>query len=291
MPKKARTKAPEPQAADDGVPRCHWAAHPCSERSRAYHDEIWGTPLCDDQALFEQLSLCSQQCGLSWSVIWNKRSDYQQAFHGFDMQRVAAMDEASVRALVDSPLGVIHNYNKLNAIVHNARLCAAIAKRTKGGLTEYLWSFTGGTAAVNTRRFSPGGDASWVGRKPSDATGPAAVHPASEKMATALKAEGFKFLGAITLTAFMQQVGIVNDHCCTCYKNPLSGSCGSPRQPQATQQATQQQPRRRVGAKASPAESRPATPSVRKRKKSTTEAPAAPARRSTRAGRQTVQQQ
>ena len=91
MPKKARKKAPEPQAADDGVPRCHWAAHPCSERSRAYHDEIWGTPLCDDQALFEQLSLCSQQCGLSWSVIWNKRSDYQQAFHGFDMQRVAAM--------------------------------------------------------------------------------------------------------------------------------------------------------------------------------------------------------
>ena len=110
MPKKAgkRKKAPEP-AAPDGVARCHWASHPCSARSRAYHDDIWGTPLREDQALFEVLSLCSQQCGLSWRVIWNKRRDYNEAFHGFDMQRVAAMDEASVRALVDSPLGVIHN--------------------------------------------------------------------------------------------------------------------------------------------------------------------------------------
>ena len=101
--------APEPAAPDDGVPRCHWASHPCSARSRAYHDDIWGAPLREDRALFEVLSLCSQQCGLSWRVIWNKRRDYNEAFHGFDMQRVAAMDEASVRALVDSPLGVIHN--------------------------------------------------------------------------------------------------------------------------------------------------------------------------------------
>ena len=209
MPKKGRKTAVEPQAKDDGVPRCHWAAHPCTQRSRAYHDDVWGVPLRDDAALFEVLSLCSQQCGLSWRVIWNKRADYRQAFHNFDMRQLAAMDELSVRALVDSPLGVIHNYNKLNAIVHNARLCAAIAKRYKGGLTEFLWSFTGGSAAVNTRRFVPGGEASWVGRKPSDATGPAAVHPASECMAAALKAEGFKFLGAITLTAFMQQVGTV----------------------------------------------------------------------------------
>ena len=206
MPPKGR-KA-EPQAEDDGVPRCHWAAHPCTERSRAYHDDVWGTPLRDDAELFEVLSLCSQQCGLSWRVIWNKRAEYRQAFHNFDLQQVAAMDDASIRALVDSPLGVIHNYNKLNAIVHNARLCAAIAKRRTGGLTEFLWSFTGGSPAINTRRFAPGGEASWVGRKPGDAAGPAAVHPASELMAAALKKEGFKFLGAITLTAFMQQVSI-----------------------------------------------------------------------------------
>ena len=173
--------------------------------------------------------------------------------------------------------------------MHNARLCAAIAKRTKGGLAGYLWAFTGGVAAVNTRRFSPGGDASWVGRKPSDATGPAAVHPAAEMMAAALKKEGFKYLGAITLTAFMQQVGIVNDHCVTCYKNPLSAAhrrC--PAAPQLQQQANEdgreaegepaaQEPS--VAAERKAAARRPATPSTRKRRGST----AAPTRRSKRA--------
>ena len=83
---------------------CSWFS-----RSRAYHDVIWGAPLRAAQALCEVLSLCSQQCGLSWRVIWDKRRDYNEAFHSFDLQRVAAMDEASGRALVDSPLGVIHN--------------------------------------------------------------------------------------------------------------------------------------------------------------------------------------
>ena len=182
--------------------------------------------------------------------------------------------------------------------MHNARLCAAIAKRTKGGLAEYLWGFTGGVAAVNTRRFSPGGDASWVGRKPSDATGPAAVHPAAEQMAAALKKEGFKYLGAITLTAFMQQVGIVNDHCVTCYKNPLSAAhrrCPAAPQPQPQPQPQQQQRQANgdgretvgdpaaqepsVAAERKTAARRPATPSTRKRKGST----AAPTRRSKRA--------
>ena len=179
--------------------------------------------------------------------------------------------------------------------MHNARLCAAIAKRTKGGLAEYLWGFTGGVAAVNTRRFSPGGDASWFGRKPSDATGPAAVHPAAEQMAAALKKEGFKYLGAITLTAFMQQVGIVNDHCVTCYKNPLSAAhrrCPAAPQPQLQQSQRQasetdgreiegepaaQEPS--VAAERKAAARRPATPSTRKRRGST----AAPTRRSKRA--------
>ena len=114
-----------------------WAAH-----WGEYHDEVWGTRVTDPKVLFAQLSLCTQQCGVSWRIVWNKRHHYEAAFHNWDLARVASMSDADLDALCDKegPWAgkLIQNRGKLSAIIHNARQCAAIDAATPGGLVRSL---------------------------------------------------------------------------------------------------------------------------------------------------------
>ena len=127
-----------------------WAAH-----WGEYHDEVWGTRVTDPKVLFAQLSLCTQQCGVSWRIVWNKRHHYEAAFHNWDLARVASMSDADLDALCDreGPWAgkLIQNRGKLSAIIHNARQCAAIDAATPGGLAAFLWSFV---RAAGESRFS-----------------------------------------------------------------------------------------------------------------------------------------
>ena len=127
-----------------------WAAH-----WGEYHDEVWGTRVTDPKVLFAQLSLCTQQCGVSWKIVWNKRHHYEAAFHNWDLARVASMSDADLDAFCDKegPWAgkLIQNRGKLSAIIHNARQCAAIDVATPGGLAAFLWSFV---RAAGESRFS-----------------------------------------------------------------------------------------------------------------------------------------
>ena len=127
-----------------------WAGH-----WGEYHDEVWGTRVTDPKVLFAQLSLCTQQCGVSWRIVWNKRHHFAAAFHNWDLARVARMTDADLDALCDreGPWAgkLIQNRGKLNAIMHNARQCAAIDAATPGGLAAFLWSFV---RAAGESRFS-----------------------------------------------------------------------------------------------------------------------------------------
>ena len=120
-----------------------------------YHDLVWGTPNVDSVELFGQLMLCTQQCGVSWKVVWNKRHHYREAFHNWDMASVAAMTDVDVDRLCDKagPWAgkLIQNRGKLSAIVHNARQCLLIHEGTEGGLAAFLWSFVKAPA----REFTP----------------------------------------------------------------------------------------------------------------------------------------
>ncbi len=117
---------------------------PCAF-SGEYHDEVWGTPVKSSGELFKQLSLITQQCGVSWRLVWNKRHHYTAAFHNFNMERVAAMTEGELDSLCDKEGPwqgkLIQNRAKLGAIIHNARICVRIEKTTRGGLSGWLWSF------------------------------------------------------------------------------------------------------------------------------------------------------
>ncbi len=176
--------------------RCSWAT---SELSIPYHDREWGRPVHDDRQLFEMLTLEGAQAGLSWETILRKREHYRRVFHDFDAARIAKMRSASVERILADP-GVVRNRAKIESVVSNAKAFVAV-QREFGSFDTFIWQFTGGKPRLETRR--------------SRDELPAAT-PQSEAMSTALRERGFRFVGPTICYAFMQAVGMVNDHLTTC---------------------------------------------------------------------------
>ena len=179
--------------------RCGWAR---SEPNITYHDEEWGVPQHDDCRLFEFLILEGAQAGLSWTTILNKRENYRRAFSRFDPTRVARYNQAKLeRLLLDS--GLVRNRAKITSAVQNARAFLAVQKEF-GSFDAYIWNFVGGHPMQNA----------W----PSMKSVPART-PESEKMSRDLLKRGFRFVGPTICYAFMQAVGMVNDHVVDCFRH------------------------------------------------------------------------
>jgi len=184
---------------DDGVARCGWAGSD-AEYAR-YHDEEWGTPLHGDRPLFEKLSLEGFQAGLSWITILRRRESFRQAFHGFDIARVAAMEADEADALMQNA-AIIRNRAKIQATIANAAIALSMVHEQPGALDALMWSF------APPARAAPPASLSQV----------PAITPESTAMSAALRARGFRFVGPTTLYALMQSSGMVNDHVVGCVR-------------------------------------------------------------------------
>lgn len=182
-------------------PRCAWAG--TDPLYIAYHDDEWGVPEHDDRCLFEFLILEGAQAGLSWITILRKRQAYRRAFAGFDPALVAAFDEARVRALLQDP-GIVRNRRKIDSAIRNARAYLAIQQEF-GSFAAYLWRFVGGCPRHNA----------W--RALSDI--PTQTDEA-RALSVDLRKRGFSFVGPTICYAFMQAVGLVNDHTVDCFRYP-----------------------------------------------------------------------
>jgi len=179
--------------------RCEWSGnHPLYI---AYHDDEWGVPVHDDRLLYEFLVLEGAQAGLSWLTILKKRENYRTAFENFDFKRIASYTEKDLERLLGDP-GIVRNRLKLQSAIRNAQGVLEIQKDF-GSLDSYLWSFVGGNPIQNE----------WK----SMAELPAKTD-LSEAMSKDLKKRGFNFVGPTICYAFMQAVGMVNDHTTDCYR-------------------------------------------------------------------------
>jgi len=167
----------------------------------AYHDEEWGVPSRDDRHLFEMLTLEGAQAGLSWSTILGKRAGYRLAFAGFDPAEVARFTTADVERLLTDP-GIVRNRLKVESTVENARRVLEVQSE-RGSFAGYLWGFAGGQPIANDFR--------------SLSEIPAAT-PLSTALSKDLKRRGFRFVGPTICYAFLQAVGVVNDHTVDCFR-------------------------------------------------------------------------
>lgn len=170
----------------DGQPRCGWCA--ATPDYIAYHDTEWGFPVDNDRRLFEKLSLEGFQSGLSWRTILTKRENFRAAFAGFEIDRVAAFGEADVERLLQDA-GIVRHRGKIEAVINNAARAQDLV-REAGSLAAYVWS------------FEPQGDIPYL----------ASTSPASVAMSKDLKKRGWAFVGPTTVHAFMQAMGLINDH-------------------------------------------------------------------------------
>ncbi|XHC26619.1 MAG: DNA-3-methyladenine glycosylase I [Phycisphaerales bacterium] len=184
---------------DDGVSRCAWCTD--DDIYRRYHDEEWGVAVRDDQRLFGMLQLEGAQAGLSWITVLNKRARYEHVFHGFDIERCAAMTDRQLERLLEDP-GIIRNRLKVYGVRKNAKAALRLMER-EGSLSEYLWSFVGGAPIINRPAT--------IARVPTTTA-------ESDAMSNALKKAGFTFVGSTICYAFMQAVGMVNDHTAGCFR-------------------------------------------------------------------------
>src|SRR6476661_2508596 len=187
-----------PQALLDSKPRCSWATTP---QMVAYHDTEWGVPQHDDRVLFEFLILEGAQAGLSWSTILAKRDAYRRAFSNFNPRSIARYDAAKLKQLM-SNAGIVRNRLKISAAIQNARAFLAVQKEF-GSFDEYIWQFVGGKPIVNALSA-----ASQIQARTKE----------SDNMSRDLLKRGFKFVGPTICYAFMQAVGMVNDHLVTCFR-------------------------------------------------------------------------
>jgi DNA-3-methyladenine glycosylase I len=176
--------------------RCPWAQN---ERSIPYHDEEWGVPVHDDRLLFEFLILEGAQAGLSWDTILKKREHYRRVYDNFDAKKIAKYDSRKVAELLADP-GIVRNRLKVAASIQNAKAFLAVQKEF-GSFDTYIWQFVGGKTKVNKLR--------------SLKEIPARTE-ISDAMSQDLLKRGFKFVGSTICYAFMQAVGMVNDHLMTC---------------------------------------------------------------------------
>jgi DNA-3-methyladenine glycosylase I len=180
--------------------RCEWSlGHPLLV---SYHDGEWGVPVYDDRELFEKLILDGAQAGLSWLTILKRRDGYRRAFEGFDPERIARYGERDVERLLADP-GIIRNRQKVAAAIGNARAYLALREEL-GSFGEYLWGFVDGRPIVNHFR-SPG-------EVPAETE-------VSRRLSKDLKQRGFGFAGPTIVYAFMQAVGMVNDHAVDCFRH------------------------------------------------------------------------
>ena len=187
-------------AGSDSVtrPRCSW---PKSELDIAYHDAEWGVPVHDDRVLFELLTLEGAQAGLSWSTILNKRENYRRAFDRFDPERVARFTSKRVERLL-ADAGIVRHRGKIESTISNAKAFLDV-QREFGSFDRYAWQFVDGTPRVNQRRTL---------------RGIPARTPESDALSKDLKRRGFRFVGSTICYAFMQAVGMVNDHTTECFR-------------------------------------------------------------------------
>jgi DNA-3-methyladenine glycosylase I len=165
-----------------------------------YHDDEWGEPVHDEVRLFEMLCLEGAQAGLSWNTILNKREGYRKAFARFDPAKVARFTPARVERLLHDP-GIVRNRMKVESVIRNAQ--GVVALRDQGGLDHLVWSFVDGEPVVNRWKRQ--------GSIPAET-------PASRAMSKELKKRGFGFVGPTVCYAFMQSVGLVNDHVTACFR-------------------------------------------------------------------------
>lgn len=182
------------------VTRCPWGIEDDPLYIR-YHDEEWGVPSHDDRHLFEMLVLEGAQAGLSWATILHKREGYREAFHGFDLERVAELGPRDVDRLLADP-GIVRNRAKVEAAVGNASAALDI-RREFGSLDTYLWGLMGAKPIRGARKT--------FGEIPSQTV-------ESTAMSRDLKRRSFRFVGPTTCYAFMQAVGMVNDHLVDCFR-------------------------------------------------------------------------
>ena len=166
-----------------------------------YHDEEWGVPVHDDRLLFEFLILEGAQAGLSWLTILKRRETYRRAFDGFDPKRVAQYGETKIAALLKDP-GIIRNRLKVHATVGNARAFLAVQEEF-GSFDQYLWEFVGGKPVVN---------------RPRTLADVPVSTPLSDRLSKDLKRRGFGFVGTTICYAFLQAVGVVDDHVVGCHR-------------------------------------------------------------------------
>ena len=186
---------------EDGVGRCWWADS--TEDYRAYHDNEWGFPVADDVRLFEKLSLEGFQSGLSWLTILRKRPAFRQAFAGFDFNKVAKFDATDVERLLGDA-GIVRHRGKIEAVINNAGRAVELVD-THGSLAHYVWGFEPDPrpAALTRADLPP-------------------LTPESTALSRDLKRRGWKFVGPTTVYAFMQAMGLVNDHLDGCHAHVIA---------------------------------------------------------------------
>ena len=179
----------------DGTPRCAWAGDGDSALG-SYHDEVWGTRTYDESALFEALTLGVFEAGLSWLIVFRKRDAFREAFHGFDVAYVAAMTEHDVGRLLQDPT-IIRNRAKIEATVENARAMSSASPSLAALARSYEISRERAPRSLEDLPTST---------------------PAADAFAKQLKSQGYRFVGATSVYAFMQNVGVVNDHVRGCFR-------------------------------------------------------------------------
>lgn len=194
---------------DPDLPRCGWVP-PGDAFYCAYHDEEWGRPVWDDKALFSKLILDGMQAGLAWITILRKRDNILAAFDNLDSDIIAQYNDGDRLRLLDNA-GIIRSKSKINAAILNAQIFVKMRDEDGVNFSDYLWGFVGGAPIQNR----------WD--KFSDAP---VKSPESEALSKDLKKRGFKFVGPVIVYAFMQAVGMVNDHSDHCHANAICKNLG-----------------------------------------------------------------
>lgn len=187
------------ESVDPSLIRCAWVSK--QPLYQHYHDTQWGRPVLNDKELFAKLCLDGQQAGLSWFTILQKQQNYEAAFYNFDAEKIVQMTDIDIEQQMQNK-GIVRNRLKINSIIKNANAYLSITKQQT--FTDYIWQFTRGKTITNTRKS--------LSEVPTST-------PESDAMSKALKKSGFNFVGTTICYAFMQAVGIVNDHTtdCHCY--------------------------------------------------------------------------
>jgi len=183
----------------DGRQKCAWCLG--TTTYEAYHDDEWGVPIRDDQDLFAKLMLDGFQAGLSWSTILYKRDNFDRAFDGWDPEKIAVYTQDDIDRLLADP-GIVRNKLKVNGAVRNARAYLQLVEE-EGSFSDYLWSFVGGDTLV---------------MRPTGLDDFRATSPESDAMSKALQKRGFTFVGSTIVYAFMQAVGMIDDHIEGCWR-------------------------------------------------------------------------